>query len=59
VAPNSSLADAGTFGRDDIRIVTVAMDGITTDLGDPRMVNMVGLSAYVALTGAVSIASFL
>jgi 2-oxoglutarate ferredoxin oxidoreductase subunit gamma len=54
---NSSLADAATLKRDDIDIVPVAMNEIATDLGDPRMVNMVALGAYVALTGVVGIAS--
>lgn len=54
---NSSLADAATLQRDDIGIVPVAMNEIASDLGDPRMVNMVALGAYVELTGVVSIAS--
>ena len=54
---NSSLADAATLTRDDITVVPVAMNEIASDLGDPRMVNMVALGAYVALTGAVSVAS--
>jgi 2-oxoglutarate ferredoxin oxidoreductase subunit gamma len=54
---NSSLADAAGLTRDDITIVPVAMNDIASDLGDPRMVNMVALGAYVALTGVVSIAS--
>jgi 2-oxoglutarate ferredoxin oxidoreductase subunit gamma len=54
---NSSLVDAATLERDDIDIVAVPMNEIASDLGDPRMVNMVALGAYVALTGAVEIAS--
>jgi 2-oxoglutarate ferredoxin oxidoreductase subunit gamma len=54
---NSSLADAATLTRNDIKVVPVAMNEIASELGDPRMVNMVSLGAYVALTGAVSIAS--
>jgi 2-oxoglutarate ferredoxin oxidoreductase subunit gamma len=54
---NSSLADAATLTRDDITVIPVAMNEIASDLGDPRMVNMVALGAYVALTSAVSIAS--
>jgi len=52
---NSSLVDLATLTRDDIRIVPVAMNEIAGDLGDPRMVNMVALGAYVALTGAVCV----
>jgi 2-oxoglutarate ferredoxin oxidoreductase subunit gamma len=54
---NSSLVDAATLQRDDIEIIPVAMNEIATELGDARMVNMVALGAYVAMTGAVGIAS--
>ena len=54
---NSSLADAATLSRDDIRMVAIAMNEIATDLGDVRMVNMIALGAYVALTGAVGMPS--
>jgi 2-oxoglutarate ferredoxin oxidoreductase subunit gamma len=54
---NSSLADPDTLVRDDIQVVPVAMNDIAGDLGDPRMVNMVAIGAYVALTEAVSFAS--
>jgi len=33
------------------------MNEIATELGDPRMVNMVALGAYVALTGVVDVDS--
>lgn len=54
---NSSLVDAATLDRKDIQIVSVPMNEIAMELGDPRMVNMVALGAYVALTGAVKIPS--
>ena len=54
---NSSLADPATLTRDDIQVVPVAMNDIASDLGDPRMVNMVAIGAYVALTEAVSLAA--
>jgi len=54
---NSSLADAASLKRDDIDIVAIAMNEIATELGDPRMVNMIALGAYIALTGAVGIVS--
>jgi 2-oxoglutarate ferredoxin oxidoreductase subunit gamma len=54
---NSSLVDVATLDRNDIEIVPVAMNEIAMELGDARMVNMVALGAYVALTGAVGIAS--
>ncbi|GFO60830.1 2-oxoacid:ferredoxin oxidoreductase subunit gamma [Geomonas silvestris] len=52
---NSSLVDAATLGRSDVKVVSVPMNEIATDLGDPRMVNMVALGAYAELTGAVSL----
>jgi 2-oxoglutarate ferredoxin oxidoreductase subunit gamma len=54
---NSSLVDAATLDRDDIDIIAIPMNEIATELGDSRMVNMVALGAYVALTGAVGVAS--
>lgn len=54
---NSSLVDVATLDRDDIEIVSIAMNEIAMELGDARMVNMVALGAYVALTGAVDIAA--
>ncbi|GFO70566.1 2-oxoacid:ferredoxin oxidoreductase subunit gamma [Geomonas limicola] len=52
---NSSLVDATTLKRSDVKLVSVAMNEIATELGDPRMVNMVALGAYAELTGAVSL----
>ncbi|MBU5613069.1 2-oxoacid:acceptor oxidoreductase family protein [Geomonas azotofigens] len=54
---NSSLVDVSALNRDDIEIVSVPMNEIATELGDPRMVNMVAVGAYVALTGAVQLPS--
>ncbi|HJV36230.1 2-oxoacid:acceptor oxidoreductase family protein [Geomonas sp.] len=54
---NSSLVDASVLGREDIEVVTVPMNDIAMDLGDARMVNMVALGAYVAVTGAVTVDS--
>jgi 2-oxoglutarate ferredoxin oxidoreductase subunit gamma len=53
---NSSLVDPATLKRDDLQVIAVPMNDIATDLGDPRMVNMVAVGAYVALTGAVGMA---
>jgi len=52
---NSSLVDAATLGRDDLKVVAVPMNDVASELGDPRMVNMVALGAYAALTGVVSL----
>jgi 2-oxoglutarate ferredoxin oxidoreductase subunit gamma len=54
---NSSLVDCSAFDRQDIEIVAIPMNEIATELGDPRMVNMVALGAYVELSGAVEVAS--
>ncbi len=54
---NSSLVDVATLDRKDVKIVPVPMNEIALGLGDPRMVNMVALGAYVALSGAVEFAS--
>ncbi|WP_224983070.1 2-oxoacid:acceptor oxidoreductase family protein [Geomonas agri] len=54
---NSSLVDVSGLGRTDIKVVQVAMNDIATDLGDLRMVNMVALGAYAALTDAVKLPS--
>ncbi|WP_026840616.1 2-oxoacid:acceptor oxidoreductase family protein [Citrifermentans bremense] len=54
---NSSLVDVCALGRDDIRIIPVPMNEIATELGDLRMVNMVALGAYAAVSGAVELAT--
>lgn len=54
---NSSLVDLTHFNRDDIEIVPIAMNEIAMSLGDARMVNMVAIGAYIAKTGAVTLAS--
>jgi 2-oxoglutarate ferredoxin oxidoreductase subunit gamma len=54
---NSSLIDVATLHRDDIQIIPVPMNEIAMELGDARMVNMVALGAYIALTGAVESSS--
>jgi 2-oxoglutarate ferredoxin oxidoreductase subunit gamma len=54
---NSSLADVSALNRTDIDVVPIPMNEIATDLGDLRMVNMVAVGAYVALTDAVKLPS--
>ena len=54
---NTSLVDHSTLNRDDVRLVPIPMNEIAVQLGDPRMVNMVALGAYVELTGAVAVSS--
>jgi 2-oxoglutarate ferredoxin oxidoreductase subunit gamma len=54
---NSSLIDVSRFDRRDIAIVLLPMNEIAMELGDSRMVNMVAVGAYVALTKAVAISS--
>lgn len=54
---NSSLVDIATVSRTDVELVSIPMNEIANSLGDPRMLNMVALGAYVAKTGAVSMDS--
>ncbi len=53
----SSLVTLENFSRDDIKVIPVAMNDIAMELGDPRMVNMVALGAYIEKSGVVSVAS--
>ena len=41
--------------RDDIRVISIPASDIATELGNPRMANMVLLGAYVKATGIVSL----
>jgi 2-oxoglutarate ferredoxin oxidoreductase subunit gamma len=50
---NSSLIDI-TSGRDDITEFNVPINDVAIKLGNPKVANMVMLSAFVAATGVVS-----
>ena len=50
---NTSIISLENFRRADIEIIGVPMNELALGLGDARMVNMVALGSYVALTGAV------
>jgi 2-oxoglutarate ferredoxin oxidoreductase subunit gamma len=52
---NSSLIDTAGLNRNDIRVISVPMNEIALKLGDARMVNMVAVGAYAALTNAVAL----
>jgi 2-oxoglutarate ferredoxin oxidoreductase subunit gamma len=54
---NSSLVDTTGFDRDDVEVIGVPMNEIALQLGDARMVNMVAVGLYSALTGAVALRS--
>lgn len=54
---NSSLVSTEDFHRSDINIIEIPMNDIAMELGDTRMVNMVGLGAYVEKSGAVSLSA--
>jgi 2-oxoglutarate ferredoxin oxidoreductase subunit gamma len=54
---NSSLVDVSLLERSDVRMLPVAMNEIAMELGDARMVNMVALGAYAAVSGAVGVAA--
>src|SRR5512133_896525 len=53
----SSLVDCGNTVLPGVELVKVAMNQISLDLGDVRMVNMVACGAYIAKTGALSLQS--
>ncbi|HTY20787.1 MAG TPA: 2-oxoacid:acceptor oxidoreductase family protein [Geobacteraceae bacterium] len=54
---NTSLVDTRCFARRDIEIILLPMNDMAMELGDSRMVNMVAVGAYSALTGAVKVSS--
>jgi 2-oxoglutarate ferredoxin oxidoreductase subunit gamma len=54
---NSSLVDVCRFNRGDIKTILLPMNEIAMELGDARMVNMVAVGAYAALTNAVAVSS--
>ncbi len=54
---NSSLIDASLFNREDVRTILLPMNEIAMELGDARMVNMVAVGAYAALSEVVSVSS--
>jgi 2-oxoglutarate ferredoxin oxidoreductase subunit gamma len=54
---NTSLIDTADFRREDIKVLNVPMNEIALQLGDARMVNMVAVGAYAALTKAVALKS--
>jgi 2-oxoglutarate ferredoxin oxidoreductase subunit gamma len=54
---NSSLIDPALLQRSDVDVIAIPMNEIAMDLGDPRMVNMVALGAYAAVSGAVGLGS--
>lgn len=54
---NSSLVDQSEFVRNDIEVISLPMNAIAQKVGEPRMVNMVAIGAYAAVTGAVSLTS--
>jgi 2-oxoglutarate ferredoxin oxidoreductase subunit gamma len=51
---NTSLVDMARFDRTDIRVIPMPMNEIAMELGDSRMVNMVAVGAYCALTCAIA-----
>ncbi|WP_243371317.1 2-oxoacid:acceptor oxidoreductase family protein [Geotalea sp. SG265] len=54
---NSSLVSTENFHRSDIQVIEIPMNDMAMDLGDARMVNMIGLGAYVEKSGAVSLSA--
>ncbi len=54
---NSSLVDTSNFDRSDIEVFEIPMNDIALSIGDARLVNMVALGAYAAISGSVTVAS--
>lgn len=54
---NSSLVEELAELPDGVRLISIPMNRIANDLGDPRMVNMVACGAYAAASGALKIDS--
>ncbi|MBN2002736.1 MAG: 2-oxoacid:acceptor oxidoreductase family protein [Anaerolineae bacterium] len=53
---NTSLVDAKS-PREDIRVIEVPASDIASELGNPRMANLVMLGAFIAATGIVESAT--
>ncbi len=51
---NSSLVEEATHPRSDIAVLRIPLNETALEIGDPRLVNMVTIGAYVEKTGAVS-----
>jgi len=54
---NSSLAAVGARDRDDLRLLELPLNEIALELGDSRLVNMLTVGLYAAVTGVVSLDS--
>ncbi len=54
---NSNLVAADAALLPGVTLVSVPMNQIAVDLGDPRMVNMVACGAYAAVSGALALPS--
>ncbi|HZV81573.1 MAG TPA: 2-oxoacid:acceptor oxidoreductase family protein [Geobacteraceae bacterium] len=54
---NSNLVEADGAALPGIRLVSVPMNEVAIELGDPRMVNMVACGSYVAVSGALALPS--
>jgi 2-oxoglutarate ferredoxin oxidoreductase subunit gamma len=54
---NSTLVEAGTDDLPGVTLVSLPMNRMANDLGDPRMVNMIACGAYAAVSGALALSS--
>lgn len=54
---NSTLVDAPEGLPHGVTLISLPMNQIANDLGDPRMVNMVACGAYAAASGALQLSS--
>lgn len=54
---NSTLVETGVVALDNVRLISIPMNQVANELGDPRMVNMVACGAYAAATAALKMDS--
>lgn len=57
IVVNSSLAEASSLERDDLRLLPVPLNELADNLGSAQMINMIALGAYVAASGIISLSS--
>jgi len=54
---NTSLVESRIDSRDDLDVIAIPLNEKAIDVGDPRLVNMIAIGAYVQKTSAVSLES--
>ena len=52
---NTSLVPESDVARQDVRLVALPFNDLATEMGNPRLANMIALGIYLGRTGVVSI----